>query len=755
MRSLILVGLGVAIGLAIGVMAGALIFASDSEGSETEKQDSWDRSRVETRRSNNGEGGRLDSSEPIPIARASETLPSSGGVENSIRSASGIRESIGSLAARKPQPTTGDGQLGGRIADLFGKPLEGVTVIATWVEKEDPGSIDRGGAAPDERAFTERAREILEKEERLESRRRRTKTSPDGSFRFEDLVQGTYRLEAFRRGFEFSSDGGSAERAKTDSEVNFTAAAIMRVPVRIESANGESFSEVRIRRKGPGSTRTYLWTPSRPHVHVPSGRHELRATVGDDDANEGLASEWTQVLVSADSESVDEVTLRLDSRRGIFGTITMPSGMNSGSVMVALDKSPGNKSADQLFKENTNWNSIPGGATRKFRFADLEKGTYALGCFFSYGDSPLDQAMIEVKDGFHEHHLKIPSVRESDGLIAEVLSPDGRRLHKVRFSIQKKDEYAMGIAAVTRDDGSHWFSIPKPFQKEFSSGEPDATFFLKAHAKEFGETKTVITNRQSRISLQFQEQSHLKVRVRGLDGHPLESRLYLSLSTLEEDSRWSSNRVRAVAETLLGPVVPGEYQLSVLVDRWRQVEAIPVTIGRGSNEMEIVPPEVYDIVVDFSDDADAYDNFSAKRVSDGYQAWGGSEDGVARFSGLPSGSYQIEGHGKERIDTMIVSVPPAQTVRFEPMGCNALEVTIFRDSSVYRKAGFQSGDVIIEIDGMTWETYSEARSRKAMLEASLNMPVKIIRSGASVTLDVSLKEAEWDDGASLKPVWRR
>jgi hypothetical protein len=144
------------------------------------------------------------------------------------------------------------------------------------------------------------------------------------------------------------------------------------------------------------------------------------------------------------------------------------------------------------------------------------------------------------------------------------------------------------------------------------------------------------------------------------------------------------------------------------------------------------------------------------------RAFAGSDDrlefgefhgrGRAPCSTPAATAVSIGGESRE----MIVRTPVAREVTFGPTQLAGLAVTVEDDSGLLAKAGFQSGDVIVAIDGVAIDSMNRLQMVMFGTHGHESAAVEVRRGGRTVTIPIDPAKfgVRVDYGGSWDPVVR-
>jgi len=198
---------------------------------------------------------------------------------------------------------------------------------------------------------------------------------------------------------------------------------------------------------------------------------------------------------------------------------------------------------------------------------------------------------------------------------------------------------------------------------------------------------------------------------------------------------------------------PGSYDVVLSIksaqSSFRPVERVPVTLKAGPNAAEIAIPELHSVTI-VVDDAPANATLSLRpvpRTADFRSDQRIGKDGKAEFTRLTPGEYRIQMYGTGRLEEMRVTIPGDREVRFAPKPLNALAVTVDDPAGYLAKVGFQSGDIIVGMEGKEFQNLMEVQAIFFGVQGTEDVQLKVLRGGQEVTVTFQPKKAMAADGS--------
>ena len=131
------------------------------------------------------------------------------------------------------------------------------------------------------------------------------------------------------------------------------------------------------------------------------------------------------------------------------------------------------------------------------------------------------------------------------------------------------------------------------------------------------------------------------------------------------------------------------------------------------------------------------------------------ESGELVFEHLPAGDYKISVMGRGSGE-MTVSVPNQSRIEFAPVEPDAMVVTVDDPNGELAKAGFQSGDLIIGLEGAEFENMVQMQTLLAAAMASDAAALMILRGGRELEVKFDLKKLRGSRkmGGDIEPTTR-
>ncbi|MBI4605664.1 MAG: carboxypeptidase regulatory-like domain-containing protein [Planctomycetes bacterium] len=666
-----------------------------------------------------------------------------------------LREALAALPLL--QDERGEGAITGSVRTEAGRPVAGVRVEAT---RERPGGGTQEPPAVDAGSLGGLEGELLELVARrrwTEATTREARTGADGAFRLEGLADAAYSVRASLEGYEIEpASGVDAGRVRPGEAIAFVAREVVRVPVQVLLPGGgePERAAIAVTRQSAAAWRSFRrdWRPADPAVLLHPDWHELRALGGE--AHE-LASEPVEVEVRA-GEAPALVTLQLEARPGIQGRVVFPEGEEVDMVDVAAIPRASGTTAD--FKEFAGGGL--GCAARRsegyrYSFPDLPPGRYLLGT----GRKPEGIEVVEearVEDRMVEKDLNLPPLDPRDFVTLWVYDPDGRTLTDVGVDsgcrVSGGSSQGGGVV-IRRPDGSFWVLH---HARNCDARDPSLLYTVTVRSYQYGARELEYKlPQEAPLVVRFRETASLEVLVSGYAGSGHEGWIDVQLGPMTKEEGGADRSLPPHHFDRLGPrgrkrffpLEPGEYELHVMLKSHATsgggtgIASVRVTVRPGENRLTLPMPALGTLTVlveGLGEDA----RLNLRGFDPGGGGYAGvqfngvrpGEDGKLTFERLPSGTYELSTRSGGRSGAMRVEVPGQPVVRFEPRPHDAYRVIVRDPGGYLARAGFETGDVIVGIDGVPFE--SEAQMSTLMDSAAARGEVKarVVRAGRELEI---------------------
>lgn len=648
------------------------------------------------------------------------------------------------------------GVITGRVVDPQGAGVAGVEFTAR--PAIEPTSSDDP---------VEVAERSLADYRRLRALTRVATSADDGTFRLEEIGEGNYVVFGraplaiiCRPGTTYVPERGERVSAKAGSELEFEAIPAAALIVELRDEDGDPPSEASLTLTTHRGTSTDIrqrtWTKDDPRLLFEQGStFLLRAST------ETRSSDAREVTTTVGAEETVELTLR--ARIGLRGHVFNHAGRLERGAVIRIGKKSGSAppDADRISEAIPNAHHSHDG---RFQVLDLQPGEYWVAIGRDWNRADLIEPI--VLDRVVEQDFVLPAPDLSKSLLVWAYGPDGSPAGELQFSIEiqsgQRSSSRGGMRGTEQADGSHLIDL----SNELDEFGDSAQIKLTVTSSRYGARIVELTPAElGEVRIEFEEPAFVNLTVTGMP----ETMLGLVTAALEltEGSRFSrggaSVEIPATGVARLGPATPGECELQIRVKQsradssWHAIPAvsIPLTLTSGTQEHSVALPPVHSVTVLFPE--------GAQRKTVNIERLDGSTfpmplevpaSGELTLAYLPAGRYQIQIFGGE-MQTMSLDVQQSGTIEFAPEVVDALEVTIDDPSSVLAQLGFQTGDLIIAIDGKTYEGAREIQFAIMAAMSRDSLPVTVLRGSRELQLDLEPKRMLHDQrGARIRPVSR-
>jgi len=185
---------------------------------------------------------------------------------------------------------------------------------------------------------------------------------------------------------------------------------------------------------------------------------------------------------------------------------------------------------------------------------------------------------------------------------------------------------------------------------------------------------------------------------------------------------------------------PGQYDLEIVrhPQGYDPLIAKRITIKSGVNRLAVQLPETHDLTITLPNDA----------TGEFLEAWSATgtpihaeQEGERQFEyvGLVPGTYTFVLKRDEEEDAMAVRVPCPGPVRFRPSRIDALHVRVcplYPEEEPLAQAGFEDGDLVVEIQGVGFTNWREARELLREASSIARVEVTVLRQDRKLRLNV-------------------
>jgi hypothetical protein len=722
--------------------------------------------------------------EPVAPARAPRSESASREEEKALALA---------VSLRPPPVEKGGGKIEGAVHTVDGEPLAGVRIRATRNPRPEDDVYPIYRRNQKEPSLEEEVRNLIKSHQWQKAHRQEAQSGADGTFTIGGLVDSPYQLEARLEGYDIHHP---IERwgyeLRPGDRADFVATPVQEATIAVLLPDGRAPARATIRVEqrrgfnGGNYSGAESWTPREPRIELSAGTHSLIAVVNEGEAGE-MASAPLELVVQAGTP-LPPITLEVKGRPGIKGLLHFDPQEKFKDVEVWLSRIRPGTTPDPKVLSRQGGGSISNRSRgSSFLFNDLLPGSYVLAA--SHGRASfLVAEVVEIADRMVEHDLTVPLTDSSESFVLWVRGSQGEALREVEIQTGTKRKGGGGpqgtASSVPRPDGS--FLV-------LHAGGPDeegeeVTNFVQVRAPGFP-PKAVDYRRAetSELTIQLEAPALLEVTVEGYSPAAYGGTLSVSVGEVKGSEgeevppgvrRFSpAFRGRRVfsprrysfagGETQdlvngpvsFGPLDPGSYQVVLqYMSGWQggfPILTQPVTLQPGKNAVTLAMPPLYVLTVQVNG-AKAGSRISLQSGGEGAQQLSISAqtgaDSRALFDGLPQGTYTITYQGEGDSGDMQVSIPGQSEVVFQARKLNAMAVTLDDPEGGLARAGLQTGDLIIGLNGATFEDQNGWRG--LLRQTRKEKQVKVLIQRGAETLEFSLEPGKLQEGGRLEPASR-
>ena len=559
-------------------------------------------------------------------------------------------------------PPSGNGKITGAVLTTERTPLANVLIrLRGWSTTPNP---IRGPEPP---SIEEEVKALVQRRKFAAGSTLEARSAADGTFEISGLAEIDYSIEAKLDGYVISGANGLV---KAGAKLKLTAAAVVRVPIKVVNADGTPVVSASLRHSSEPSRSGYAgtnWMPERPYLDMRPGEYYLWAI---DNKNPHMASETVSLQVEL-GVAPAEVLLTLVETPGIKGKVISPENPPTAwpNVQIAFygkETPPAKPDLNQLRRTRSphRMELGPSYSNGSYSFAGLEPGNYLV--YLELNGTIAAFAAVTVSTGVVTQDLEVLAPKREECLVVWAYGPNGKLLSDVQLYVTAESKSGGGRAvgnAQPRDDGSYWMLKPP------SGRDPAATkWFLTGNSASHGTKSIEISIEQQEVRLDFDAPGRLEITLSNYASSELKGKLRI-LMRLKDDLRSQPPRM---FEPKLGggvwrsgPAAPGTYTVEIQHSRsdWNgsTLATHEVVVNAGANTVTLPTPEVYTLTVRLKEAKAG--QFAQLSGSQGrWEELQSDANGEVVFSGLGAGTYTIR-VGNER---MTVEVNATTTVAFTP-----------------------------------------------------------------------------------------
>jgi len=495
-----------------------------------------------------------------------------------------------------------------------------------------------------------------------------TRSDATGSYRFERLPEGGYRVGAYAEGYVVEVFDGGRNYAETDARLDFLARPVVRLPLRLTLPEGGPPAKavvlaMPLDERDPSAT-SYTWSLQDSELRLTPGRYEInalgeRVALSAGEPPSSLRSETKTVELAAGTAPA-ELVLVLRERLGIRGRVIFPKDGLTGLLawVRLLPLAPGAELDLALLADARTTSFVRG--DDDYAFLDLEPGRYAVGV--TCGASELRaHAVVEVLEGLLDQDFELPPVDRSLYLSVRVFDPQGAPVAEPDFRFVHEWEGGndtLGTHSLRGPDGQHLLAIPARYLDDYRAGTAGLTFALSVAARGRGAKAVELVPGQSELTVHLAAPARLALDVPGGTAAPMAGRLSVELrrTDVAAGRRAASADVGMDGACTLEGLAPGDYLLTMRISDRRGpntselilLAAEELRLVSGENRASVSVPALYPVSVQsLAQHAGANAFIAPAEAGRGLRRWIGADnheldaEGRARFEYVPAGRYTV------------------------------------------------------------------------------------------------------------------
>lgn len=648
----------------------------------------------------------------------------------------------------------GTGRITGRVFRASGEGLPGVVVRAS--AKPEQQKRTRPGAPPPIKSLEQEVQELVQRRARADALDVETVTNARGEFALDGIGDGTYRVAAYREGYELrASDWRTAGDAGAGEHVTFHASRRLGLDVTVQLPDGSEPARAVIHVRRDTRTEERAWKPGERRIVLPPGDHSLWAVAGDDGE---YASSELHVKITEDDDSAGTILLELSGRNGVVGKVIRGPEEELNRMLpvrLLLYSTETEPSKARLIRDGRVTHALT-----EYSFHDLAPGRYLIGTGRDWNTIDVTTTVV-IGETVERADLRLPDPEDAESHILFAYAPDDTPLTDLHalLSIEFSDgaSHSTQVHLSRRAAGGKWLPLASHIEGARAKRTPsssDCTLELRLQSERYGtEIIEVDPDAGREITVRFHEPATLAVTLTGYIGSGLEGNLTASLESSRQDSMrhyFGPNGQPTFdmhGKMQLGPVQPGQYRVEVKqlgggqYGRQRGVISRDVTLVSGKNELSIDVPPLHTIVIRVPGESEATTLHMQSTVGNQYGGRSAEVDasGAAVFDHVPEGIYNVS-DSRGLGDQMIVHVPRDRDVEFAPLPPNCMRVYVHSEDGALAKAGFESNDVMVAIEGQTFDNAMQMQAHFMAAAAKKEITVTVDRGGQMLELNLDLKE---------------
>lgn len=716
--------------------------------------------------------------EPSPAAQA----PARSGNQIDDKVETLIQELSKELDTSKTMPT-GEGRIFGKVVDSNGNAIPGVTLIARFSPVTDREYGQRikeprvSGEIPAYYTRTERetVRSTLQNLRSSQAWQRTVISDAQGMFSINGLGDVQANVGAYHKDYNFQ-DNRMYQVVPSEEALEITGKPISYLDLTVVLPDGSEpqWSTLRIRtRSGNGSSSTQDgWNPAKRQLQLLPGNHTISASYDVDGTFYSSKEETLEITegtpaslrIQLEAETTLEVTLDKVWKAKPLRESHTEFTLTYWKAADGDSQSNGNERGSRGEHSSVHFTR---GQTQQF-IRNLEPGVYHLALSTGYSSrSAAPNATVTVAAGNNKTTLTYDRPAAGTYTSLRVLAPDGNLVTKglnLSGSLRVESRGGVsgssggGVDAMVDEDGSIVVIIPT---SERDTEGAKVTYTITANHSEYpGASVTLEQPYPASAVIQFFQPCSATVQLSGYTDAAQLKKFSISLYPKSENQRGGryysrdENGIDNQGRQTFDNLAPGEYTLTLSsTDERRRTSHLAsqdVTIGPGSNSLSLVVPRLQSLTI-----VGVTPNTSVSlRATSGidYSEYKQANDkGEVTFDNVPDGEYTLRSGRSE----MSIRVPSGGTIPFVETVYNAMRITIEDANGAFAKAGFQTGDLLINVAGIEIESMETAQLAILTAIAKGECDWIFLRNGQRMTIKHEVKsERDLGRGVDFDPAVR-
>lgn len=444
------------------------------------------------------------------------------------------------------------------------------------------------------------------------------------------------------------------------------------------------------------------------------------------------------------SELGGRLTVKLEPQVTIDGRVTMewrPSGLDY--LYGSWEWSDTDTGSDKSYGEDVDNSLYVDLSNGSFTFQIPRHGTIDIRLGWVEGETDVTKRLVIDRDTT-EVEIALPMPPRENFVVIDVRDPEGNVVQgSADIEVGVEDLNSSYVEAMRTPRGQYWIALAE-IEDNLGKSNVKSEFYVFATSSKYGRAGVIVPLGALRYAtIQFREPALVTAVVTNYLNHKAMGKLVAIIvpEAKANNVYWYEARtVDDKGRAELAPAAPGKHILLLGVENaynwggYDELARIETTLTSGPNEVSIQAPPLYDLIVQVEGANEVVsvdiDSETVNREKDT------DRSGTVTFHNLPAGTYRISADYETR---KTVTIPQDSRVILRKLERNALRVTFTNEESNVAKAGFISGDLIIGIDGVIFETRKDLERLEEAYESGEDVDLVIRRDGDDTTLHVNLK----------------